>query len=207
MKSKIRIYCFAMCVFLAALPAFSMDKQEVYKKMLEKYSSMNSLRLNFSSRQNSKLSGSLKASKGNKYKIVLGDRIIVSNGKSVWNYSISQKNVSISPFESSKGGFSIERFFFEFLNGYKPETMTLEADSRGRKCYSLLMKPPKKMADMPSYIKIRINMTDFSIMSVGSDIGHGFENFDLKGISVNPKIKDAEYSFKPPKGTEVIDLR
>ena len=151
--------------------------------------------------------GIVKAKKGNKFVLDLGERILVSNGVTVWNYSKSANSVVISNFED-KGQVSIEKVFFTFLQSYKASASFSEQTSTGQKLTTLRLVPPTP-EDMISGVKsielglspktldvLRITITDAST-----------QKWNVSSLKINVKFPDSTFNFTPPKGVKSVDMR
>jgi outer membrane lipoprotein-sorting protein len=186
-----------------------LDKETVYKKITEKYGNAKSITMNFNLSSQPGMKGTLKASRGNKYFVKLKDRTLVCNGKTVWNYSTKDNNVVISNFESSENDFSIESFFFNFLNNYKPVKFVKESSSDGNYSYVLTLEAASK-ASQKGGIKsafVRIDIETYSILNVEIVTDSGVQSWDLKKIITNVNLPDKIFEFTPPKDSKIVDLR
>ena len=108
---------------------FAIDKNSAHKELKDKFSNLKTLAINYVNSYNPDIRGEIIAEKGNKYIISLGDRIITSDGKVVWNYSISQKTVMVSNFKELNS-VSIESIFFKELNESKAQSLKSVSSSR-----------------------------------------------------------------------------
>ena len=129
MKTSVSIHF--LILFLLTYSLSAQTKDEVFSKIVKKYKNIGSISFSFQNEEITGFAGILKAKKNNKYIIEANDRIIKCNGKTLWNYSISEKKVIISDFEENYvEENSIETIFFNFLNDYEPNDLKSEQSSK-----------------------------------------------------------------------------
>ncbi len=204
---KIKSIIWLITLFFITMPLLSQnDKDKVYNQLLEKYGSLSSISLKYRSMDNKNIEGSIEAKRGNKYIIKMGNRIITCNGKAIWNYSIDDKNVIISNFDSDLHSNSIEKMFFSLLEEFVPLEMKRESSSRGTTFTILTLESPKGTQFDVQRINLWLNrnseIESFSLIRNGIE-----EKWAVWDIAINRKIADKTFDFIVPKGTEVIDLR
>ncbi|MBK9248904.1 MAG: outer membrane lipoprotein carrier protein LolA [Ignavibacteria bacterium] len=210
--NRIKITLLLSAILIGMVPSRGVCQQsaeQIYSAVVKKYGSMTSLKVNFISNPGSPMKGGgiVKAKKGNKFVLDLGERILVSNGVTVWNYSKSANSVVISNFED-KGQISIEKVFFTFLQSYKASASFSEQTSTGQKLTTLRLIPPTP-EDMISGVKsielglspktldvLRITITDAST-----------QKWNVSSLKINVKFPDSTFNFTPPKGVKSVDMR
>jgi len=205
MKTKITIIFFILFLFNNSL--FSQSKEEVFSQIGNKYKKISSISFNFQNEEMKSFSGSLKAKKNNKYIIEASDRIIRCNGKTLWNYSLTDNKVIISDFEESYvEENSIETIFFSFLNDYEPIELKREQSSKSS---SLLLVLKKKKADSKSNNEIKIWLEPKTLIPVKLQIYNNNEksNWFVSNLKTDLNLNDSQFNFTVPKEAEVIDLR
>ncbi len=185
------------------------DKKTEYNKLVEKYSGMKSLSTKFILDGNYRITGSIRAKKGNKYILDIGNRVVVSNGKTIWNYSKRSNNVIISNFDEKNMNFSIEQFFFSYLLAYIPTELKREATSKGAYNYVLKVEPEgqEKMLLGVNYIEIKYDPKNYEIKALNIAEGNQIQYWRLEDLKINPILNDALFEFNPPADAEIIDMR
>jgi outer membrane lipoprotein-sorting protein len=150
--------------------------------------------------------GSISAERGNKYYLEISDRTIVCDSKTLWNFSKPDKKLIISNFE---GGInkesSIEQFFFNFLETYKPVSLTEENSSKG-KTFTVLKLIPNENTPGIKYLKLYLSK-NYDIHSVSFFDGKRTQTWDVNDVVLNKKFPKKYFEFLPPENTSVIDLR
>ena len=184
------------------------DKSSIYDALNKKFGKLQSVSLKFSSSENREMTGSLKALRGNKYVLQIGQRTIVSNGKIITNYDKSENKVVISNYETTNAT-SIDEFFFSFIESYQPSNLIRETKSDKGFNYILEITPvdkSKKIKDI-DYAKLWLNQNTLEIIRLQLFNTSGFHEWTISNLKLNPKFSDNTFEFKIPKGAEVIDLK
>lgn len=147
------------------------------------------------------LSGVFYFKKENNIKIVSERFIIVSNGETSWNYNIAENKVIISNFdEADPGVFSLNEIVYNF-----PGECTITYNNSGEKKH-IILTPNTYKYNFDS-VKLWLNNDNLIesiviIDSVTGETGVEFSNYNLKHDLI-----DAEFTFIPPEGSKIIDLR
>ncbi len=207
---KTLIVIFLILAILLPNQAFSQkSKEEIHRDLLKKYDKLSSIELNFAMKGNSDFQGTVKAKKGNKYFLRMPIMTVICNGKQVWNYNEKDKKVIVSTFDKNAvGSFSIDKFFFSFLNDFTPDKLVREQTSGKTSIYviSFLPKDKSKTNQLRSF-KVWLSKNQNDITTIEFDNNGNVQRFDVSRIKVNAKFNDKIFDFVAPKGVEVIDLK
>ena len=210
---KIYVYFFAI-LFIFNLFNFNcfasdLNLDEIKSELQKKYSGIASISLKFSMRENKNFSGNLTASK-NKYFIEFLNRTLICNGKTIWNYTKNNKKVIINKFEES-GEMSLQSFFFNFLNHSQPIGFKEETTSKGKKSYIIRFENSEEKDAKTLFpakdLRIWVNKENFNLTTVKWNDDTGLKTLDIEELKINKKIPEKLFDFKPPKDTEIIDMR
>ena len=148
------------------------------------------------------LEGKLFFKKENNLRLELKNLIIVSDGKTNWNYNKRLKKVIISNYdENDPSVLSLKRIIFD----YPAKCEVSEILEKGENV--LVLKPKLDSGISADLIKIWINKENnvarvSASEASGNDIEVRFSNY-----VINAGIPDSKFSFTPPQGTKIIDLR
>jgi len=182
-------------------------KDSVYKELVNIYKHVVQVSFNFKLLEEN-FTGSLTAKKGNKYKMVVGDRIIICNAKNIWNYSPKENKVVISSFEESSDHVSIEGLFFSFIENFEPVKISEKEFSKNQTALILSLKPRKNYnslhqissvdiwIDSGTYDILRFHITEPQTMT-----------WLVSKLRLRKKADDGIFEFVPNKDATVIDLR
>ncbi len=178
------------------------DTDDLLKSVQSKYNSINSISVNFNKSAGSKedFSGKLFLKKENKLRIEIKNNIIVTDGNTFWNYDKKQKKVIINNYDASDPSeFSLN----SFINDY-PSKCTLSSGTEGD-FRTLTLVPKTKDLNFKT-ATLYINETSL-IEKVVLENNTGASTITLSGYKLNQNIPDTEFTFSPPEGIKVIDLR
>jgi outer membrane lipoprotein-sorting protein len=191
-------------------PVFSesLDKDECFQNLKEKYGNMSSVSLKFDSPDTKNFSGSLVAARGNKYVIEMKRNVIYCNGKTIWNHNIKDNKVLISNYdEDNNNHLSLEKFFFDFLENYEPVSLTESTSSLGNKSYVLQLSLKKgKSLDIISFM-IWLNPKNYVIKSIKLGNDRMIQTINIEDLVIDKKISDKVFEFKPTGKEEILDYR
>jgi len=180
---------------------------EIYQSLLKIYKNVIQVSFDFNLIEEG-IQGHLIAKKGNKYKITIGDREIICNGKTVWNYSKSDKKVFINDFEENEDQVSIDKIFFSFLNSFEPIKLTEINKSDGTNAYVLTLKTNETFRTTLhiNSVKITVHKETFDILEFQISEPQKM-TWEIKKMQLRKKADDKIFEFQIPEGIEVIDLR
>lgn len=201
---------FFICLLLSST-LYAQSAFDVLSKVQNKFQSINNFEASFSQtsikskgQAGIKLSGKFFYEKKNKFNVELNYANIICDGITVWNYNKSSKRVVVSDLINDPTSFSLERFIFD----YPPQcTMTLVNDENVKKVGAQLELVPKNQK--LKFKKAKISVTSDGMVSKMeitdfSDINYEFQFNEIK---INQDLPDSKFTFSPPKGIQIIDLR
>lgn len=186
--------------------AYSINKDKAFERLTLKFKNINSIYVKFFdliSRQK----GEIFAQTGGKYNLILSNRKIVCDGKTVWNYNITKKQIVISDYLPDSY-INLESFR-EFAKNFKPIQLEKEYNSSLGALNKLVLQHKEETSWLVFLYfneKYCIKMAGFQQSSWGDDVASVYR---ITSIKLNPKIKPSKFEFKIPKDKdiEVIDLR
>ncbi|WP_041294042.1 LolA family protein [Ignavibacterium album] len=195
---------FLICFLLINSVYFAQsDANSILRELQNKYNSISDLSVDYSQRAGGKviLSGKIIFKKENKYRIENKNQIIGSDGNSAWNYNASQKKFVITNYDSGNNSiYSINYLVYQL-----PNECTLSA--RIESVTKVLELTPKTTNLQFRKIDLWINSDNLIQKIVLSDYNNNTNEINLSNYKLNQKISDSLFSFNPPEGTKVIDLR
>jgi outer membrane lipoprotein carrier protein len=199
---KTSLIIFTLFLFISLLLATENGDQLV-KSLQNKFNSISYLTADFRQTSNGRvtLAGKFFYGKGNKMRLELKSLIIVTDGKTNWSYNKKDKKVVISNYDPSDPSIiSLERIIKDYPSSCKVTTekegstdvINLSPNKRG-----LNFKNAKIHINSENLIE-KINMVDQNNNQVQIE----FSNYQL-----NKDLGASTFTFTPPKGSKVIDLR
>ena len=181
-----------------------LSKQDVYLKLLDIYGKVESVSLDFKL-VGRDFSGNLIAKKGNKYKMKIDDRLIICNGKTIWNYSKKDNKVVIGDFQKDNENISLEDIFFSFIENFKPISLLSLDDSNS---YSIKLKSKDSINYMSDISEVNLKITKkYIIKSIQIIENNETLTWQINKLKCTNHIDDNEFEFTLPKKCTVIDLR
>jgi len=213
-----KLYLCLGLIFSTALVATAQKSDPDAKKILDavsaKFKSYSSVQANFAYKvedakgkvQSSK-TGSV-TMKGSKYKVLFGGQEIFSDGKTVWNYDKSAKEVTINNMDASTGitpqklfNNSYDKDYLSKLNGEKKVA--------GKTIQEIELTPVDKSKNFTkAYLQIDKATNTFYSIKVLEKSGNWY-TYTVTSLKTNSAVADNQFVFDKSKypGVEEVDLR
>ncbi len=189
------------------------DATDLVAKLRKKYDRIEYLSLTFmqatvfavsKARQSS--GGSLSLAKGNRYRMTTDERVIVSDGATVWSWSKANAQVIVDSFRDDPNSLTPERLLLKLPTEYTP--VILGEELIGKEETTVLKLTPSSPGKSVRWFKIWVEEGDLTILRLQLlDLGENEITYDLSGIAVNRGLNDSTFRFTTPPGSEVLDLR
>ncbi len=202
MKNPIKIFLFTFLFF--QIFAGVGISQSLLEKVQSKFNSIKDLSADFVQYNNGKinLKGKIKFKQKDKTRIELKNVLIVSDGKTNWNYNKKRNKIIISSIDDeSPSVFSLRKLFEEY-----PKQSNV-SEKKEKDTFVLKIEPKKDSGLNFNYAELYFN----TVYRIKQIIVEGTEYGTLKIMFSNYKenngFKDSIFKITPPKGTETIDLR
>jgi len=147
-------------------------------------------------------------SAANKYKVVMTDQDMISDGKSQWTYLKKDKEVQVSAVDNSGDALNPAGIFTLYEKGFKYLYTGEKKD--GAKTYQMIDLSP--VDSKKSYFKIRLGI-DKSAHQIANvvifDKNGNRYTYVVKTFVPNVKVPAGTFGFDAKKypGVEVVDLR
>lgn len=186
------------------------DAQEIIKKVQSKYDDITDAKATFvqtskgnGGRANSS-TGTIYIKKNDQYRIEAGGQVIITDGKTSWSYSPKKKQVVIDNYKDDGNTFSPNKFLFNYPENFYSD---YEGDEQvgGIDCYVIKLSP--RSGGSVKSAKIWIDKNDDLIRKINIVTQESTNTYTLKDISLDAGLSASKFSFSPPDGVEVIDLR
>lgn len=178
--------------------------KDILNKLQKKFLLINDLSADFVQYTNSQknLEGKFFYKKDNQLRLELKNLLIVTDGKTNWNYNKKQKKVIISDYdENDPSVISLRKIIID----YPSKCTVTESDEAGIPVIEL--KPETGSGINAQLIKIWMNNEHFvRKVLIKSDSGSDLE-FRFSGYKINPGLPDSDFTFNSPEGIKIIDLR
>lgn len=190
-------------LFLYSSFSFSQSAESVLKSLQSKFDSISDLSVDVaqSSENAGNLSGRMFFKKENKLRIEFPNQIIVTDGKTSWNYNKKNKKVIISDYEDTGSGMlSINYLVYQY-----PSECNLSLTAEGSNNV-LLLKPKSKRNNLGA-VQLYINKDNLIDKAVLNNPSTGKSEVKFSNYKLNKEISESNFTFTAPEGTTVVDLR
>lgn len=196
-------------VLLISIKSYSQNEsaKTVLEKVQSKFNSMIDMKSDFyqsikytSAGSEYSLKGKFYYKKKSKFRIEINNKILLNDGKSIYNIDKSAKRVVISPINDASAGFSIDRIVNEY-----PKKCSVRLITENKKEFIELIP---KSNDLP-FNKVRLFVSDQNMVEkfVIIDLSNDQTTIQLNNLIVNSNIPNSSFIFTEQSGYEIIDLR
>jgi chaperone LolA len=204
----------ALCLAAApSRPVGGDDAAELVSKLRKKYDGMSTLSLGFTrttvfgvskARQSSE--GAVSLAKGNRYRITLDDRVIVSDGATVWSWSKANEQVVVDRFRDDPNSLTPERLLVKLPAEYSP--VLLGKERIGEDEATVVKLSAQASGRQVRWFKLWVDEDELTVLRLQVlDLAGNETTYDLKDIVIDRGVPDSTFRFAAPPGVEVLDLR
>lgn len=145
--------------------------------------------------------GKLFFKKPESYRLEISTQIIMTDGKTIWNYNKSQNKVIVDNYQKTEDNLlSINYLLFEV-----PKKSNLSSSSEGN-LNKLILKP--KDVSFP-YVIVELWIDSDKLIKKVKAIDNSGTSYEVafSSYKINQNLKKELFSFNAPEGTKVIDIR
>ena len=212
MKLRFLLVLFALVLDAGRLSAGD-SAEDVLERVRKSYDRIDDAEVRFTQRVKFSLarieqevSGTLFFKKENKYRVEFEGQTVVTDGETVWSYSVANNQVLIDLFKLDERSISPERILTAAPEDFFPSIVGREKIARAD--VTVLKMAPQKAAMAVKSMKLWVSESDWLIRKVEIVDLHGKETvYIVNSIKTNAGVPDARFVFQPPDGVEVVDLR
>jgi outer membrane lipoprotein carrier protein len=138
--------------------------------------------------------------------VELEQQTIVTDGTTVWSYSPSQQQVLVDHFEQDERALSPDRILSGDAADLAPALLGRE--KLGALQTAVVKLTPRDEQSLLKHLKLWISEADWLVRKAELVDINGKETiYTVVDINVNAGIPDSRFTFSPPAGVEVVDLR
>jgi outer membrane lipoprotein carrier protein len=149
-------------------------------------------------------SGTLYIKKESKYRIETSSQTIVTDGSTSWSYSPGKKQCVIDYYKETGNTFSPNKYLFQYPENFYSDLAGTDKIN-GRDVYILTLKP--RESGYVKSAKLWVGKDDWIIMKIYIVTDESTATYSLKNVQTNIGISNSKFTFSPPEGTEIIDMR
>lgn len=152
------------------------------------------------------LDGTLVMKKGNRYRLETEDQAIVTDGKTVWSYSKATKQVLIDNYREDPRSFTPDKILLNVDDRYTVSLLSPESRD-GRNLVVLKLIPRDKMSGI-KWMKVWVDEKEWHIRRAQmQDVSENLTTYVVSSLSSNTSVPDSTFTFVPPAGVDIVDLR
>lgn len=187
--------------------------QDVLEKVKKEYDSIVDAQLKFSQHTHFEMtnidqtvSGTLLLKKTNKYRVETSDQTIVTDGRTVWSYSVPNKQVLIDHFKVDENSITPEKI----LGGAPTDfTTTLLGNEKVGRTETVELKlDPTNDQSMVKSMRLWVDNSTWLIKKAEIvDVNGKETEYVVTDAKTNVGLDDSRFTFQVPEGVEVVDLR
>lgn len=210
---------FSAAILLLTTTAFAQQRDAKAKELLDavsnKFKSYTSVLADFSYHiQNaagkvlSSKTGTINM-KGTMYNIVFGNNKIISDGKTVWNYDPTAKEVTVNDASTSEKTVTPQKIFAGFYDKDFIYAYTGAKKMGSKNVEEVVLQPTDKTKAF-TRVHLWIDRAKSQIVSANIVEKNGNRYvYTVKSMKPNVAMQDAQFSFNKASypGVEVVDLR
>jgi outer membrane lipoprotein carrier protein len=199
-------------VVLAVAVAYAETAEDVLERVRRKYDSIKDAQIAFSqkvkfstARLEQNAEGTLYLKKGNRYRLELSDQIIVTNGQTVWSYSVPNNQVLIDNFKMDERSLSPEKVLTGAPTEYYSTLLGKENIAK-QECVILKLVPRNDDAFVRT---LRLWVDGGSLIRKAEllDINGKSTEYIVHDVKVNTGVQDSRFIYEIPEDADVVDLR
>jgi chaperone LolA len=182
------------------------DASAVAQRLQQRYRALDALQADFTqSLGGTTLRGTLTV-RGDAFRIELPNQTLVSDGATLWSYSPDDNQVVVQDYAEEDLGFSIGQVFTDYLQVFRPTGAT-QATLGGVR-HDVLALVPRESGTTVRDATLYVRSADAVPTRVRvHDVNGQTLAFDLANVQLNPRLASDAFTFRYPRGVEVIDLR
>lgn len=151
-------------------------------------------------------SGTLIMKKPNKYRLESEHQTLVTDGAAVWAYSPVNKQVVIDHYKENQNTITPERFLVNLPSNYYATVLGTEQAGSVREV--MLKLVPKDDRSFIKSVKLWVDQESWMVRRILIvDVNETETTYTIDHLKLNTPIKDSIFTFSPPAGTDVVDLR
>ncbi len=201
-----------MCTLLS-LSLAQPKAEDVLEKVRKRYDAATDAELRFSERirfpmtnVEQQISGTLFIKKKNKYRVEMDERVIVTDGQTIWSYSVSNNQVVIDRFKQDEQSLSPENILVGTPDNFAA-TVVGEENVGGYETTVLKLVPKDEQSFIHS-LRLWVDEKEWMIRQVEVvDVSEKQTTYAVLQVRTNTGLADSRFVYTIPKGADVVDLR
>jgi outer membrane lipoprotein carrier protein len=209
-------YFLFLLLFTTVSFAQDVSPTEVLEKVQKRYTSIDDAAAKFTQTVSFKyakieqtFSGTVKMKKGNRYRVESQQQTLVTDGKTVWLYTPSTKQVLIDAYKNDPNSFSPERMLLGLPKNFQATLLNEDASAVGA-TYVLKLAPKANTESTRLFksLKVWVAEKDWSVRKLEYiDLNETRTVYTLSALQFDSGLPDEAFRFTVPANVDVVDLR
>ena len=203
-----------MIILSLTFSGWAQSIDDIVEEIQERYEDLQNLSAEFVQSEYFKLTGSKNETRGKiyvkngiKYRLETEDRIIVTDGESVWTYSIFNNQVLVDRAKKNDGSMLPRDLLFKYPREYYASLLD-KVVYNDEDYYIVKLDPKEETQGYVKTMKIWVNCDSYLISKVEyTDFNDNTSTFAIQKIDIEKVLPDSFFNFQIPEGVEVVDLR
>ncbi len=209
---KIKILFFVMLLYAWSYPAESISK--IIKELQKKYEQIDNLSAEFTQIEQFKLTGSenetggrIYIKNGIKLRLETDDQTVVTDGKTVWTYSVMNNQVLIDRVKEGEGSLLPRDLLFKYPRDYYATLLdVVKIDNE--KYYNIKLDPKEGIHGYIKTMKMWIQTRSYLITKIEyTDFNDNVSVLEIRKADTTTNLPDNLFTFVPGRDMQVVDLR
>lgn len=190
----------------------SSEADELLERLEQTYDETEALSARFTQTTTSSFSGEATTHsgtlllQGDRYRVETNQQTLVTNGETTWVYTPSEDQVIVNDYVEDETAFAPSEFFYDCDDRFT--VTSVETTTQDGEPHHVLRLEPKEEGAF--YREITLWMRDRDNLVTQLKVADADDTemiFELEDIEFNPSVSADTFTFSPPDGTEVVDLR
>jgi chaperone LolA len=189
-------------ILISSFVSAQTDPNILLKNIQSRLDGIKDLSMDFKQSVNEKsaLNGKVFFKKEEKVRFEMENTLIISDGETSWNYNKKKNEVVIVTNNESANYLSINKIVYEY-----PAKCSLSSEIKDGSDV-LVLTPVDSELNFNS-VKLFINSDNLVFKAVVDDPAGGLIQLDFSNHKTNNNLTDSYFTFSPPEGSKIIDLR
>ena len=209
---KIKILIMAALFYSFSYSAESISK--IVKEIQQTYEKINNLTADFSQMEQFNLTGTQNETRGKiyvkggiKFRLETEDQTVVTDGKTVWTYSVMNNQVLVDRVKEGEGSLLPRDLLFKYPRDYYA-TLLEETKIGGEKYYLIKLDPKEGVQGYIKTMKMRVHAKSYIISRIEyTDFNNNISILEIRQADTTINLPDSLFIFKPAPEMQVVDLR
>ena len=208
-NSVFLLLCF---LFVGVMPLYASSADDVLQKSKSWFNTGSSWTLDFQvkifpagSPDVSEQKGSLLVGEKNRFRLSVPGITFFSDGVSLWQWNIEQKQVLIKAIEDLSSTLHPSELLFKYLNC---QAISVREDQWNKKKVFVLTLDPAKYGDQFKAMEVWLSAKDYSPVRLFTvDHMDNLSQYEISNLKVVKKTTLADFTFKSSKDIDEVDMR